>query len=244
MSIYITCKLTALRVDEMNLPKIDNTNLLEKAYTILKERIIRREFKPNQKLSITELATQLGVSRTPVRDALNRLERDGLIKTVSKVGTFVTAIEIQDLLDIMDTRLMLEFWAVDKMPLLPADEFAARTGQLESILDQASVSFQKMPLESYLKLDFNLQFHLELVRFDSNRRNAALYRDMMNYHSLSAERSLFTADMVSSAMKQHYAILESLKQRDFSGVKSGIRLHLNDARERLIKRMQDHGGQI
>jgi len=228
----------------MNLPKIDNSNLLEKAYTILKERIIRREFKPNQKLSITELATQLGVSRTPVRDALNRLEMDGLIKTVSKVGTYVRAIEIQDLLDIMDTRLMLEFWVVDKMPLLSETEFAGKTRQLEGILDQASVSFQKMPLESYLKQDFNLQFHIELIEFGSNRRNVALYRDMMNYHSLSAEYSLFTDDMVSSAMKQHYAIVESLRRRDFSEVKSAIRLHLEDSRERLIKRMQDHGGQI
>jgi len=228
----------------MNLPKIDNSNLLEKAYTILKERIIRREFKPNQKLSITELATQLGVSRTPVRDALNRLEMDGLIKTVSKVGTYVRAIEIQDLLDIMDTRLMLEFWVVDKMPLMSETEFAGKTRQLEGILDQASVSFQKMPLESYLKLDFNLQFHIELIEFGSNRRNVARYRDMMNYHSLSAEYSLFTDDMVSSAMKQHYAIVESLIRRDFSEVKSAIRLHLEDSRERLIKRMQDHGGQI
>ena len=228
----------------MNLPKIDNSNLLEKVYTILKERIIRREFKPNQKLSLTELAIQLGVSRTPVRDALNRLEMDGLIKTVSKVGTFVTAIEIKDVLDIMDTRLMLEFWVVDKMPLLSEAEFADKTKQLEGFLDQASVSFQKMPLESYLKLDFNLQFHINLLQFDGNRRNLALYRDMMNYHSLSVEYSLFTGDMVSSAMKQHYAIVEHLKRRDFSGMKSAIRLHLEDSRERLIKRIQDHGGQI
>ena len=228
----------------MNLPKIDNSNLLEKAYTILKERIIRREFKPNQKLSLTELATQLGVSRTPVGRALNRLEMDGLIKTVSKVGTFVTAIEIQDVLNIMDTRLMLEFWVVDKMPLLSEAKFADKTKQLEEFLDQASVSFQKMPLESYLKLDFNLQFHIKLIQFDSNRRNVALYRDMMNYHSLSVEYSLFTGDMVSSAMKQHYAIVEHLKQRDFSEVKSAIRLHLEDSWERLIKRIQDHGGQI
>ena len=175
----------------MNLPRIDNTNLLDKAYSILKERIIRRDFKPNQKLSIPELAMQLGVSRTPVRDALNRLEKDGLIKTVSKVGTFVAAIEIQDVLDVMDTRLMLEFWVIEKMPLLPESEFAERIKHLEEILDQASASFQKMPLESYLKLDYNLQFHIELIKFDNNKRNVALYKDMMNYHSLSAEYSLY-----------------------------------------------------
>ena len=141
----------------MNLPKIDNSNLLEKAYLILKDRIIRREFKPNQKLSIPELAMQLGVSRTPVRDALNRLEMDGLIKTISKVGTFVTAIVIQDILDIMDTRLMLEFWAVEKLPMLTEIELTERTKKLEKILEQASASFKKLPLKSYLKLDSRIQ---------------------------------------------------------------------------------------
>jgi DNA-binding GntR family transcriptional regulator len=228
----------------MNLPRIDNTNLLDKAYLILKERIIRREFKPNQKLSIPELANQLGVSRTPVRDALNRLEKDGLIKTVSKVGTFVAAIEIQDVLDIIDTRLMLEFWAVEKAQMLSDSELERRVKQLEGMLGQASVSFQKMPLESYLKRNFNLQFHLELIKLDSNKRNVALYKDMMNYHSLSAEYSLFTEEMVSTAMKQHCAIVESLKQRNLTELKSAIKLHLDDSKERLIKRMRDNGGQI
>jgi DNA-binding GntR family transcriptional regulator len=228
----------------MNLPKIDNANLLEKAYLILKDRIIRREFKPNQKLSVPELAIQLGVSRTPVRDALNRLEMDGLVKTVSKVGTFVTAIEIQDVLDIMDTRLMLEFWVIDKMQALPEAGLEERINKLDDILSQASASFQKMPLESYLKLDFNLQFHIGLIKSDSNNRNVSLYLGMMNYHALLAEQSLFTEEMVSSAMQQHHSIVEALKRRNFSEVKTAVKLHLDDSLERLIKRLRENGGQI
>jgi len=228
----------------MTLPKIDNTNLLDKVYMILKDRIIRREFKPNQKLSIPELVSQLGVSRTPIRDALNRLEMDGLVKTVSKVGTFVAAIEVQDVLDIMDTRLMLEFWSVDKIPMLSEAEFNERVKQLEAILNQSSISFQKLPLESYLKLDYNLQFHIELIKFDINKRNVALYLEMMNYHSLSAEYFLITEEMVSIAMKQHYSIIEALKQKNYAGVKTAIKLHLDDSKVRLIKRLQVNGGQI
>ena len=92
----------------MDLPKLDNTNLWDKTYVILKDRILKRDFQADEKLSIPELASQLGVSRTPIRDALNRLETEGLVKTISKVGTFVNAIDTEDFLNIMDTRLMLE----------------------------------------------------------------------------------------------------------------------------------------
>ena len=96
----------------MNLPRIDTSNLWDKTYVLLKDRILRRDFKPNEKLSIPDLAAQLGVSRTPIRDALNRLEKDGLVKTVSKVGTFINALEVREVVEIMDTRLMLDLWVV------------------------------------------------------------------------------------------------------------------------------------
>ena len=117
----------------MRLAKLDNSNLLNKTYDVIKDLIIRREFKPNQKISIPELATQLGVSRTPIRDALNRLEKDGLVKTVSKVGTFVNAIETDDILNIMDTRLMLELWVVEKLHLLTDEELARKVKKIETL---------------------------------------------------------------------------------------------------------------
>src|SRR5690349_17475333 len=115
----ITVNITERVVSSMSLPRIDNSNLWDKTYSILKEQIIRREFGANEKLSIPKLAEQLGISRTPIRDALNRLEMDGLVKTISKVGTFVSAIDEKTILDIMDTRLMLEFWVIEKIPQLP-----------------------------------------------------------------------------------------------------------------------------
>src|SRR5690348_13796755 len=99
---------------KVNLPKLDTSNLWDQTYNILKDRIIHRQFAPNQKLIIPELAETLGISRTPIRDALTRLEMDGLVRTISKVGTFVTPITSKDICDIMETRLILEDWAVDR----------------------------------------------------------------------------------------------------------------------------------
>ncbi|SDE89431.1 GntR family transcriptional regulator [Sporomusa acidovorans] len=228
----------------MELPKLDNSNLWDKTYILLKERILRREFKPNQKLSIPELAKQLGVSRTPIRDALNRLEMDGLVKTVSKVGTFVNALEIEDILDIIDTRLMLELWVVEKLTLLSDDDYAQKIGKLENILQEASLSVEKIPLESYLRTNYNLRFHMAFVELGGNKRNTEIYLSMMNYHFLAAENALFTKEMVTRAVEQHYTILTALREKNFETLKAAIKLHLDDSKERLIRQLQANGGKL
>jgi len=232
----------------MELPRLDNSNLWDKTYAVLKDRIVRREFKPNQKLSIADLASQLGVSRTPVRDALTRLETEGLVKTVSRVGTFVNAIEIDDLVDTIDMRLMLELWVVEKLPTLPPDHVTQAMQKLKDVLDQAAAALKRFSVESYLRTDYNLQFHLEFIKTARNKKQEELYLAMMNYHFLAAERSLFTKEMVKSALDQHYAIVHEMKramqQQDFADLKAAIKLHLDDSKERLIRRLEANGGKI
>ncbi len=228
----------------MNLPKLDNSNLWDKTYLILKDLIVRREFKPNEKLSIPDLSVKLGVSRTPIRDALTRLEMEGLVKTVSKVGTFVNAIAIEDVLDIIDTRLMLEYWVVDKLPTLHEKEYLVKIRELEEILEQAGSSVEKIPLGSFLRTDYNLRFHIEFIRLGNNQKNVEIYLNMMNYHYLAAENSLFTKDMVTSALDQHYAMIKALKDKDFAALKAAIKTHLDDSKDKLIERLMANGGQL
>lgn len=228
----------------MELAKLDNSNLWDKTYIILKDLIVRREFKPNEKLSIPELSAKLGVSRTPLRDALTRLEMEGLVKTVSKVGTFVNAISIGEVLDIIDTRLMLEYWVVEKLPLLSEKEYWLKIRQLEEVLEEAVNRVEKMPLGSYLRSDYNLRFHIEFIKMGNNQKNIEIYLNMMNYHYLASENSLFTREMVSSAIDQHYIIITALKIKDFDAVKQAVKEHLDDAKKRLIERLLANGGQI
>lgn len=228
----------------MELEKLDNSNLWDKTYMILKDRIVRREFQPNQKLSIPELSAKLGVSRTPLRDALTRLEMEGLVKTVSKVGTFVNAISIEEVLDIIDTRLMIEYWVIGKLTALPEKEYWSKVRQLEDLLDEAMNRIEKIPLGSYLRSDYNLRFHMEFINMGNNKKNSEIYLGMMNYHFLAAENSLFTREMVTSAIQQHYVIVDALKKKDFEAVKNAVKEHLDDAKNRLIDRLLANGGQI
>ncbi|MBP1763283.1 MAG: GntR family transcriptional regulator [Firmicutes bacterium] len=223
----------------MNLPKIDTSNLLDKTYTILKDRIINRQFKPNQKLSIPDLCQQLGVSRTPVRDALNRLEQDGLVKTVPKVGTFVNAVEEEDVLDAIDTRLMLECWVVDKLASLSDAELTQLTQALAKILDDATALIETAPFETFLRSNYNLAFHMTLMRAGKNKRNEDLYLNLMHYHRLASQYSLITKNMAALALHQHYSIVKALQNKQFDAAKQAIRDHLDDSRQQLIKEMSE-----
>lgn len=223
----------------MDLPKIDTSNLLDKTYIVLKDRIIRRQFKPNEKLSIPDLCKQLGVSRTPIRDALNRLESDGLVKTVSKVGTFVNAVDIEDVLDSIDTRLMLEFWVADKIAVLPEPELAALISTLTTILDTAASLIETAPFETFLKSDYNLAFHMAFMKAGKNKKNEEIYLNLMNYHVLAQQYSFIKKAMVTTALNQHYAILKALRERRIDLLKEAILLHLDDHKQRLIGNMSD-----
>ncbi|MBP2625701.1 MAG: GntR family transcriptional regulator [Firmicutes bacterium] len=228
----------------MNLPKIDTSNLLDKTYTIIKDLIIKRKFKPNEKLLIPELSKQLGVSRTPIRDALNRLEMDGLVKTVSKVGTFVNAVDIEDVLDAIDTRLMLEFWVADKLPTLAKEELLSLIDNLSKILNNASTLIEDAPFDTFLKSNYNLAFHMEFIKAGKNKRNIDIYENVMNYHQLASQYSLIKKDMATIALNQHYAIIEVLKKQQFDILKEALELHLDDSKQRLIREISENKEQL
>ena len=101
-----------------------------------------------------------------------------------------------------------------------------------------------MPLGSYLRSDYNLRFHIEFIKLGNNQKNVEIYLGMMNYHYLASENSLFTREMVTSAISQHSLIVESLKKKDYDAVRRAVKEHLDDAKDRLIERLLANGGQI
>ncbi|MDF2725782.1 MAG: GntR family transcriptional regulator [Paenibacillus sp.] len=210
----------------------------------MKEQILRREFAPNEKLSIPLLAEQLGVSRTPIRDALNRLEMEGLVKTVSKVGTFVSAIDEKAILDIMDTRLMLECWVIDRLPSLPDADLEAAVIRMTNILDQTAAAIRQSSFDSNRHADSNLEFHLAFIRLGRNQKNSDIYTELMNYRFLAAKNALISREMVESALDQHLAIVEAIRHRRYEALRQAISVHLEDSKLRLLEKIRRGGGAI
>ncbi|SFS55431.1 DNA-binding transcriptional regulator, GntR family [Paenibacillus sp. BC26] len=227
------------------LEKLVVSNIWDQTYQVLKERILARHFGANEKLLIPELAKQLGVSRTPIRDALNRLEMEGLVRTVSKVGTFVNPVLEDNVNDIMNSRLMIDLWTIDQLSVMDEELLASKFDALDALVEHAAASISEGPgINIELQSNFDLMFHLELVRMSGNRKNVEIYKSLMHYRYLNLGEPHVTDEMMLLAFRQHLSIYESLRARDFQAAKEAITKHLAYSRQNILNVIIRSGGEI
>ncbi len=143
-----------------------STSLADKAYVAIRDRLIMLTIRPGDPIDDDELAADLGVGRTPVREALKRLEGDRLVVSYPRRGTFATGMDISDLAHISEIRAQLEPLAARR-----AAERATRTGHAE--LEELATGIEQLDVA---RID-----HAELMRWDL-AVHRAIYRAAGNPH--------------------------------------------------------------
>ncbi|MBD2847664.1 GntR family transcriptional regulator [Paenibacillus sp. IB182496] len=166
------------------------------------------------------------------------------MKTVSIVGTFVNAIDEQALLDIMDTRLMLEFWVIERLPTVGREQREEPLARMTSILAQTSERIRTSAFDSNLHANANLAFHLEFIGLGGNEKNKTIYQALMDYRFLAAKNALISKEMVESAQQQHHAIVDAVREGEREPLRQAIETHLNDSKTRLLDNIKRSGGMI
>ncbi|MBO9605055.1 MAG: GntR family transcriptional regulator [Paenibacillaceae bacterium] len=226
------------------LPKLQVANIWDQAYQLLKERILARQFGANEKLLIPELAEQLGISRTPIRDALIRLEMEGLVRTVSKVGTFVNPVQEDNVIDIMACRDMIDSWTIDRLAQLPQDRLRSVLAEAAAIVGIAEQAILRADDDNKGQANFDLDFHLAFVGAAGNRKNVEMYRNLMHYRFLNFGGALVTREMMARAVEQHRAILDTMLTGDGEAAKRVLREHLDYSSRNIRLAIEQNGGEI
>jgi len=135
-------------------PLTESPSLDKLAYDQIKEAILTFQFLPNQALIEGELASQLGISKTPVRDALMRLEKEGLVVRLAYKGTYVSDINNQDMMEIYQIRIVLEGLAIRlAAEALVEEDFDA----LQKLIERHEVALKRH--EVRLVSEINSEFH-------------------------------------------------------------------------------------
>jgi len=201
---------------------ISRSSFVEQAYRTIKQRIIGGDFGPGTQLNIDALARALGVSNTPVREALRRLENERWVETIPFRGAFVRPLDRAELAELYELREMLELAALRKvMPHPPAEELE----QLEKALAEIRAAVRRSDPLAYLAAD--TQFHQAIVDMARNKRLSEMYATLVEQGKcFMLGRGPESMARYRKGRDQHGAILEAIRRGDAKGAVKLLEEHL------------------
>ncbi len=220
-------------------------NLLhDRVYTAIQEKIFRHELAAGQRISQHTLARELGVSRMPVRDALRRLETEGLVQSVPRSGTVVAPVTRQYLIELFELREAIEPFAAE----LAARRITQRElSKLQRVLQKmrhiaSTVLHQRTdaPDEVVRRrwLDTDRQFHQIVVAASGNSRlmrltdDAQLLASTFTLPTWVIERPIHAVD----AYRAHSRVFRALRRRDAEQARQSMATHIQNALQtRLVQ---------
>jgi DNA-binding GntR family transcriptional regulator len=213
-------------------------NLNHQVYTALLQAITDRRVAPGERLRLDQLAAQLHVSRTPIRDALSRLVAQGLVQPTGRRGLCVTRLSAEDLDQLYDLRLMCELYALEKgmrrvsAPLLQELD--------RSLAELVRLSASPNPSDRLPQSLADREFHARLVGLAGNPRLDQYYDDLnIHIHSVRVGPSLLTARARQAVnAKEHGDILAALRRRHLAAAKAAVRRHIGNARRRALESLR------
>ena len=210
------------------LAPLSRKNLSEQIIDEIRNAIVEGRFRPGDKIPEAELAEQLGVSRTPVREAFKLLEQQGLIEIRSKHGTYVAGMNRAEATDGLHVRAALEVLAVRQaLERLSIQEWEALCGRYDTMLEDAWRASDTS--DAVAGIEFDIAWHTLLVE---SARNQALLRtwSMAGLSNLiwSFEFDLYPLDDVAfkSWVLRHVEFLEVLRGRDPHSCTEAVRSHI------------------
>lgn len=199
------------------------------AYQALKQKVLSGAFAPEQRLREKEVAALLGLGRTPVREALKRLEDEGLLTLLPRIGLVVTRFNREQVAQIYSMREMLEGAAA---------EFAAHHASGVEIENLRSILAESgQPGADPVRM--NLLFHEAIYSAAHNTYLIASLRSLLDTTYLLGQSTLSSPARVRLALSEHKAIAKAICDRDADAAYKAARHHMRQAFRARLKLLRD-----
>ena len=197
----------------------------DRALNYVKTQVLTGEFPGGELISEGDVATALGMSRTPVREAFLRLEADGLLRLYPQRGALVVPVSPEEVRAVMEARLVLEQFAAGRVigggPAVCAAVFERQSGELRRQRDAASAADWRAFLES------DRAFHAITLEESGNTILANFYATLRDRQMrMIGESSLREPDRVATILAQHQGIAEALRDGDLPRALQAVQTHL------------------
>lgn len=187
-------------------------SLRGRVFKVLRENILSGVYKDGMELREITIGEELGVSRTPVREALRQLELEGLVKIIPNKGAYVTSINSKDIQDIYKMRSMLEGlcakWATRNITEEQLEE-------LEEIIYLSEFHLKKKSEGKAVHVsELDGKFHLVLYQAANSRMLEHVLRDFHKYVQVARTLSVKSEERARKSIQEHREILDAIMQKD------------------------------
>ncbi|WP_404454821.1 GntR family transcriptional regulator [Oceanobacillus kapialis] len=204
--------------------------LKDVAYQAIKEKILEEEYAPGQFLSERTLIQELEMSKTPIKNALVRLESEGFVTVSSKQGIIINDLSIERINDIYNLRIALETFTCDALYQRITSE---QLRDLKENLEQTKVAAENLDVMGFASLDHD--FHVDLSEIAGNKE---ITRILLNYHDhllrITLRHLRKDPTRVRKFYQDHVAIVDALEAHQEESIHL-MRQHLQESKAMLFQ---------
>lgn len=207
--------------------------LSQQVGSYLMRQLVTGQLRPGDRINEAELARRLGISRNPIREALNRLEERGLLVGAPHRGRFVRAMTKQDVDELFAFRIALEDFAlIQAMPRIGArevDDFAKMVEAMEAAAEGGD--------EARLT-ELDLAFHLRICELSANRRVLGAFANIQSEVQMLIALADQRFDSLHAAAADHWPIVDAFSVGDHARSQAALRAHIEDAWSRFAQEVE------
>ncbi len=215
--------------------KLDNYKpLREMVFESLREAIIQGRLKPGERLMEIQLAEEMGVSRTPIREAVRKLELEGFVVMVPRKGAYVAGISMKDIIDVFEVRAALEGLAAGLAAVrITPDELEG--------LERSLLAISEVSLKSDLEgiVDTDTSFHEMIYKASRNDRLFQIIIHLKEQIQRFRTTSLSQPGRSKDALDEHRKIVEAISERNAELAQVLAREHIENAEQSMLNALRE-----
>ena len=223
-------------MDRRLLPiKLDSYKPLREVVSeTMREAIVNGTLKPGERLMEIQLAEELGVSRTPVREAIRKLELEGFVVMIPRRGTYVAGLSIKDINEVFEIRTALDVLAAG----LAAERITEEElEQMERLMVEIGEHIDKGDMGAIITLDS--EFHDILYKASRNDRLVGIINNLREQFTRFRSISIAYPGRLKNTLEEHRQLVEAIAQRNSDVAQQLAREHMENAEQTLLMEMNE-----
>ena len=218
--------------------KLDNYKpLREVVFNSIRGAIISGVLKPGERLMEVQLAEKMGVSRTPIREAIRKLELEGLVVMIARKGAYVADLSIKNITDVLEVRAVLEGLASGLAALRMTEE---EIKDLELTARHFEQAMNSNDVEGVIQTD--IEFHEKIFKATRNEKLLQLTNSLMEQVQRFRVMYLNKAIKSTNLIKEHYKIVEAISRRNREMAENIAKIHIQNAEKDMMRLLGSSSG--